>query len=106
MNRWKLYNPNPLRSIDETPIDMMGFKIYRTHTEIRGRTFLRVRRSFHRARNRLTGVLAKKCLSYNGYLKHTNSLRMQKKLKTREILQRCKELMKNESKIYVPAVTG
>lgn len=95
-----------VRQIDGNCIDMLGFKIYRTHTEIRGRTFLRVRRSFRRARNRLTGVLAKKCLSYNGYLKHTNSLRMQKKLKTREILQRCKELMKNESKIYVPAVTG
>ena len=95
-----------VKPLDGNCIDMLGFKIYRTHTEIRGRTFLRVRRSFRRARNRLTRVLAKKCLSYNGYLKHTNSLRMQKKLKTKEILQRCKELMKNESKIYVPAVTG
>lgn len=67
MNRWKLYNPNPLRSIDETPIDMMGFKIYRTHTEIRGRTFLRVRRSFRRARKELTLRISKKCLSYMLY---------------------------------------
>lgn len=95
-----------VRQIDGNCIDMLGFKIYRTHTEIRGRTFLRVRRSFRRARKRLTEVLAKKCLSYNGYLKHTDSKRMQKKLKTAEIIQRCKELMKNESKIYGTTAVG
>ena len=88
-----------VRQIDGNCIDMLGFKIYRTHTEIRGRTFIRVRRAFRRAGNRLTEVLAKKCLSYNGYLINTDSKRMQRKLKTSEILQRCKELMKNESKI-------
>ena len=95
-----------VRQIDGNCIDMLGFKIYRTHTEIRGRVYLRVRRAFRRAGKRLTEVLAKKCLSYNGYLKHTNSKRMQKKLKTAEILQRCKELMKNEGKIYGTAVTS
>ena len=88
-----------VKEIDGNCIDMLGFKIYRTHTEIRGRTFIRVRRAFRRAGNRLTEVLAKKCLSYNGYLINTDSKRMQRKLKTSEILQRCKELMKNESKI-------
>lgn len=94
------------KEIDGNCIDMLGFKIYRTHTEIRGRTFIRVRRAFRRAGNRLTEVLAKKCLSYNGYLKHTDSKRMQKKLKAAEIIQRCKELMKNESKIYFATATG
>lgn len=69
-----------VRQIDGNCIDMLGFKIYRTHTEIRGRTYIRARRAFRRARKRLTEVLAKKCLSYNGYLKHTNSLRMQQRL--------------------------
>ena len=95
-----------VKQIDGNNIDMLGYKIYRTHTEIRGRTYLRVRRAFHRASRCLTEVLARKCLSYNGYLKHTNSKRMQKKLKTAEILQRCKELMKNESKIYITAASG
>lgn len=95
-----------VKEIDGNCIDMLGFKIYRTHTEIRGRTFIRVRRAFRRAGNRLTEVLAKKCLSYNGYLKHTDSKRMQKKLKAAEIIQRCKELMKNESKIYFATATG
>ena len=95
-----------IRRISGNCIDMLGFKIYRTHTEIRGRTYLRVRRAFRRANKCLMEVIAKKCLSYNGYLKHTNSMRMQKKLKTSEILQRCKELMKNESKIYITAASG
>lgn len=95
-----------VKQIDGNNIDMLGYKIYRTHTEIRGRTYLRARRAFRRASRCLTEVLARKCLSYNGYLKHTNSKRMQKKLKTAEILQRCKELMKNESKIYITATSG
>ena len=95
-----------VRQIDGNNIDMLGYKIYRTHTEIRGRTYLRVRRAFRRAQKHLTEVIAKKCLSYNGYLKHTNSRRIQRKLKTEEMLQRCKELMKNEGKIYFTTVTG
>lgn len=92
-----------VRSIDETPIDMMGFKIYRTHTEIRGRIFLRVRRSFRRARKRITLRIAKKCVSYYGYLKHTDSKRIQRKWKVRSILRKCKGVIRNESKIYETA---
>ena len=95
-----------VRSIDEVPIDMMGFKIYRTHTEIRGRIFLRVRRNFRRARKQITFRIAKKCISYYGYLKHTNSKRIMRKWKARKVIKKCKEVIKNESKIYVPAVTG
>ena len=95
-----------VRQIEGNNIDMLGYKIYRTHIEIRGRTYLRVRRAFRRARKCLTEAVAKKCLSYNGYLKHADSRRMQRKLKTAEILQRCKELMKNESKIYITAASG
>lgn len=95
-----------IRSIDEVPIDMMGFKIYRTHTEIRGRTFLRVRRSFRRARKRLTEGVARKCLSYYGYLKHTNSRRFQRKWKVRRTIKKCKGVIRNESKIYGTAAAG
>lgn len=95
-----------IRLIDGNCIDMLGYKIYRTHVEIRGRIYIRVRRAFRRARKCLTEVLAKKCLSYNGYLIHTNSKRLQKKLKTIETLQKCKELMRNESKIYRAATCG
>lgn len=96
-----------VRSIDETPIDMMGFKIYRTHTEIRGRIFLRVRRSFRRARKNITLRIAKKCLSYYGYLKHTDSRKIQKKWKVNKIIKKCKGVIRrNESKIFTSTATG
>lgn len=85
---------------------MLGYKIYRTHTEIRGRTFLRVRRAFRKAAKHMTIAVAKKCLSYNGYLKHTNSRKMQRKLKTVEILQKCKEAMSHESEIFTATAAG
>lgn len=94
-----------VRGIDEVPIDMMGFKIYRTHVEIRGRIFLRVRRSFRRARKRITLRIAKKCVSYYGYLKHTDSKRIQRKWKVRSILRKCKGVIRNESKIYATATS-
>ena len=95
-----------VRQIDGNCIDMLGFKIYRTHTEIRGRTFLRVRRSFRRARKRLTEGAARKCLSYYGYLKHTNSRRFQRKWKVRRTIKKCKGVIRNESKIYRTAAAG
>ena len=95
-----------VKSIDGNCIDMMGFKIYRTHTEIRGRIFLRVRRSFRMARQHITIRTAKKCISYYGYLKHTNSKRIMRKWKARKVIKKCKEVIRNESKIYAAAVTG
>ena len=95
-----------VRQIDGNCIDMLGFKIYRTHTEIRGRTFLRVRRSFRRARKRLTEGAARKCLSYYGYLKHTNSRRFQRNWKVRRTIKKCKGVIRNESKIYRTAAAG
>lgn len=95
-----------VRQIEGNNIDMLGYKIYRTHTEIRGRTFLRVRRSFRRARKRLTEGVARKCLSYYGYLKHTNSRRFQRKWKVRRTIKKCKGVIRNESKIYRTAAAG
>ena len=93
-------------------IDMMGYRIFRTHTEIRKKIFLRVRRAYKKALKRIkTGRvigahLARKCLSYYGYLKHTNSKKLQRKWKARDIIKKCKEMVKNESKIFVTAIAG
>lgn len=95
-----------VRQIEGNNIDMLGYKIYRTHTEIRGRTYLRVRRSFRRARKRLTEGVARKCLSYYGYLKHTDSRRFQRKWKVRRTIKKCKGVIRNESKIYRTAAAG
>lgn len=95
-----------VRKIDGNRIDMMGFKIYRTHTEIRGRIYLRVRRNFRRARKKNTLRIAKKCLSYYGYLKHTDSKRIINRLKVKDTINKCKEMVKDESKIFRTAVAG
>lgn len=95
-----------IKPIDGNCIDMLGFKIYRTHTEIRGRIFLRVRRCFRRARDNLTLRIAKKCTSYYGYLKHTDSKRIQRKWKVRKIIKKCKGVIRNESKIFAAAATS
>lgn len=94
-----------VKEIDGNAVDMMGYKIYRTHTEIRGRIFLRVRRTFQQARRKLTYRTAKKCISYYGYLKHTNSKRIIRKWKVRQTIKRCKEMMRNESKIFRTTIT-
>ena len=94
-----------LKTIDGNCIDMMGFKIYRTHTEIRGRIFLRVRRSFRIARKHVTIRAAKKCISYYGYLKHTNSKRIIRRWKVKSTIKKCKGVIRNESKIFRTAIT-
>ncbi len=94
-----------IRKIDGNCIDMMGFKIYRTHVEIRGRIFLRVRRSFRRARKNIPLRIAKKCLSYYGYLKHTNSRKIERKWKVRETIKKCKGVIRRESKILTATAT-
>lgn len=95
-----------IRSIDGNAIDMMGYKIYRTHTEIRGRIFLRIRRAYRKAISGISPRIAKKCLSYYGYLKHTDSRRIERKWKVKKIIRKCKEVIRNESKIYKPAAAG
>ena len=95
-----------IKRTDENFVDMLGFKIYRTHTEIRKRIFLRIRRNFRKARKDINIRVAKKCLSYFGYLKHTNSQKIQRKLKIKETLKLCKGVIKNEGKIFEAAAAG
>ena len=95
-----------IRQIDGTCIDMMGYRIYRTHTEIRKRIFLRARRAFRKARKRPSRAIAEKCISYYGYIKHTDSRRIERKWKARKIIRKCKGVIRNESKIYRTAAAG
>ena len=95
-----------IRQIDGTCIDMMGYRIYRTHTEIRKRIFLRARRAFRKARKRPSRAIAKKCISYYGYIKHTDSRMIERKWKVRKVIRKCKGVIRNESKIYGTAAAG
>ena len=95
-----------VRQIDGACIDMMGYRIYRTHTEIRKRIFLRARRAFRKARKGPSRAIAEKCISYYGYIKHTDSRRIERKWKARKIIRKCKGVIRNESKIYRTAAAG
>lgn len=67
------------------PIDMMGYVMYRDHTVIRAKTFLKARRAYIKAwrciksGKQLPQCLARRCMSYNGFIKHTNSKHFVKK---------------------------
>lgn len=92
--------------IRQTGIDMMGYKICHDRCIIRGRIFIRARRAFLKARKRMTVKMAKKCVSYYGYLKHTNSGRIIQRWKVRRTIRLCKEVVRNAGKIYSAAAAG
>lgn len=92
--------------IRQTGIDMMGYKICHDRCIIRGRIFIRARRAFLKARKRMTVKMAKKCVSYYGYLKHTNSGRIIQRWKVRRTIRLCKEVVRNAGKICNAAAAG
>lgn len=74
-------------------LDMAGFKIARTHTMIRGRVFLKARRQFLRSYEELkrTGTIrdvrAQKLISYNSYVKQTDSQGVREKYHIDELME-------------------
>lgn len=93
LHDWKVEN------ILEEPIDMMGYVISFKKTTIRQRIFKRAKRQFIRAlywlkHNKFLSLLrAKKVISYYGYFKHSNSIKVAKKLKVNYIFKRAKKSM-------------
>lgn len=93
--------------ITGTFVDMMGYRIYQNKMTIRRRNFRRIRRAYTRAKicyethKLIPPKLAKRCSSFYGFLKNTNSRHIQKKWKVKKILKICKGVIKREeSKIY------
>lgn len=78
-NKYENYREKDKAERRGKPIDMMGYVIYRDHTEIRSKIFLRARRAYSVAwycmKNRVEIPLeiAYKCTSYYGWFKHTDS---------------------------------
>lgn len=79
-------------------IDMAGYKVYRGHVAIRRRVLLRLRRQFLRAYIELkrTGTIqiqrARKIISYNGFVKGSNSNRFSNKYHVKAILKIAKTI--------------
>ena len=86
-------------------IDMMGFRMYRWHTTIRRRVFKRIRRAYRKAlkaikiHKPISLKIARKCVSYYGRIKYTNSFKFRKLYKIYDVMKYCKEAISNESKI-------
>lgn len=93
-------------------IDMMGAKIYRDHITIRKRVFKRIRRVYMRVykyfktHKRIDISLARKCISYYGNIKNTDSFKVSVKYHVKKVVKICKEVIRNyESKICYRTAT-
>lgn len=85
-------------------IDMMGYKIYRDHTEVRRNIFLRARRTFQKAwkqirKGRLALLIAYRCISYYGWFKHSDSNYFKAKYGIEQLMKYAKRRVSIESKI-------
>lgn len=81
--------------VDKEPLDMVGFVFYRYKTTIRPGIFLRARRAFMLA-GRLDTIplaLARRCVSYYGYFKHSCSKRFVEKYHVEDTFARCKDVV-------------
>lgn len=71
---WKVCRVGTPGEAGTEPVDIAGYRVTPVGTTVRKTTFRRLRRAFMRFRRRGGGIrLARRCASYWGYLKHTNS---------------------------------
>ena len=109
---WIVFKMVEKRIDDGTFIDMMGIRIYRNHITIRQRVFLRIRRTYKKAKKyrntfrKIPILLARKCIAYYGIIKNTNSYQLQKKYDIKKTIIECKEVIRNESKIFRAAAAN
>lgn len=90
---------------DKSFIDIMGFRIYRTHITIRKRVFKRIRRISIRlykkikTHQKILESHARKIISYWGLLKNSNSQKVIHKYHISDIVKICKKVVKEYDKI-------
>ena len=84
--------------------DFVGFRFFRYKTTIRRAIFLRLLRTVRKIqKGKYTTKLARAFISYNGYLKHTNSVRVRERYIDGKIsISRIKEKARNEKRDKVP----
>lgn len=94
-----------LFKVDGDRIDMMGFVITRTHTIIRKRIFRRICKIIRKVRKYkgfMTFRQAKSLISYNGWIKYTNSYNFKQKYNINKLMYNAKKVVSNyeKSNIY------
>ena len=98
---------------DNAFIDIMGFRIHRTHITIRRRVFKRIRRITIRlwkqikTHRKILESHARKMISYWGLLKNSDSTKVIQKYHVKDIMKICKKVVKehDKSKIYGTTAT-
>lgn len=84
-------------------LDMAGYRISRSHVIIRRRVWKKTRRQLMRAwiEYKETGTLpkkrAQKLIAYNGYIKQTDSRKIQEKYHTAELMKMAKRISRHHS---------
>lgn len=95
------------RCNDKRFMDIMGRRIYRWHVTIRRRVFLRVRRAYKKAlkciqtHRSIPERLARKCMSYWGQIKRTDSYKIRKKYKAQKVRAICRRRLSKIDKSKV-----
>ena len=98
---------------DRTFIDMMGFNIYRNHITIRKSIFKRIRSVYMKVykswktHKKISLQYSRKCLSYYGLFKNSDSFTAMKKYHVKDVMKICKKVVSNyeKSKIFYQAKT-
>lgn len=89
-----------VRRVDDGQfVDTMGFRVYGDHTTIRRRVFLRVRRAYRAPlkSGKITQKMARKCVSYYGHIKNTNSVKLARKYKIHRTFRKSKGVIACDS---------
>lgn len=82
-------------------IDMMGYKIFRDHTEMRRSIFLKARKAYLQVlRGYMNIAIARKIVSYNGFVENTDSKHFKQKYKTDIAFRKAKEMISYESRVH------
>ena len=78
-------------------LDFVGFIIYRNgKTKIRKRNFIKLVSSYNYFKLNKNATNAYRVISYNGFLVHSNTYNLQKKLDTNNIIRECKYVISRE----------
>lgn len=109
--KYKTYREKDKATRRGSPVDMMGFKIYRDHTEMRRKIFIKGRHAFAKAWGYMCKGLpvslkiAQSCISRYGWFKNTDSIYVRRKYNMAQIFRICRKVVSSESKIHRTAAS-
>ena len=82
-------------------IDICGYRIYRTHIEVRRNTMKKIRRAFVRFERKPDNIdLARRVISYYGILKYSNCYNFKQKYNVEKLQNMARRLIANENKKF------